>query len=855
MPAARTPASSTSSSAAPAHSRPIRPRVNVGAASFTITGHGGELLGFSVAGGDFNGDGRNDIGIGAPMGNGPNRVGAGVVYTVFGQRTPRNVSTTELNYTGFTNDPSNPAPHSPIGSRYEGFQPNSHTGTSVAAMPDVNGDGYEELAIGMPDASLHRPGGGGAAVLYGRPQGEHINLADLWEAGYPYYFHVDFPTLDNQHAGETVASVPDMTGDGSPDLVVGAPQSDLNGRIDSGSVWIINGRLPPATGCRRPTVDATCPWIRLDRLSAVQGYRIDGAAAGDGLGSSAASVGDQNGDGRPDLAIGASAASPFGRSGAGEVVIVPGQTGSATRNLAVTPPLQRISGALAGAGLGASLAAAGDMDGDGRVDLLAGAPGDSGLAGAAYLLRGAPNTSTDLALATAKIAVGGAGSQFGSAVAAGRALDGSGADGLVAGPGAGGAFIVSGAGLLNPTTPVVPAPPAAPAPPPPPPVTTTPAKPDCEAGRPASGRQAAGQEAGQEEAAALPAQEAEDEVQDRQGQARQGQAGALPAAAQVQGESEGEGQGEGHDEGEGDRQVLVTFVACPNASAQSRMCCSLGEGSCVRAVRSALIAGIACFGVFSSSVGIGALPTTSLPVYGDTSGEGSRTTVAELGDVNGDGFSDYAVGKPYADANGTDSGIVYVFLGPGVAAPASLDVATASFTITGHGGELLGFSVAGGDFNGDGRADIGIGAPMGLGPNRAGAGVVYTVFGQRTPRNVVHDRAQLQRLHELAHEPGAALADRQPLRGLPAELAHRHGGGGDARRQRRRLRGARDRDAGRQPAPARAAVARPCSTASPPASTSTSPTSGRPATRTTSTSTSRRSTTSTSARRSRACPT
>ena len=255
------------------------------------------------------------------------------------RRNPRNLSTNELNYTGYTNAPTNPAPHSPLGSRYEGFQPNSHTGTSVAAMPDVNDDGRAELAIGMPDASLHIPGGGGAAVLYGTAQGEHINLADLWEAGYPYYFHVDLPTLDQQHVGETVASVPDMTGDGSPDLAIGTPQSDLNG-IDSGSVWIINGRLPAATGCRRPTVDATCPWIRLRNLTAVQGYRIDGAAAGDGLGSSIASVGDQNGDGRPDLAIGASSASPYGRSGAGQVVIVPGQSGSATRNLAVSPPLQ-----------------------------------------------------------------------------------------------------------------------------------------------------------------------------------------------------------------------------------------------------------------------------------------------------------------------------------------------------------------------------------------------------------------------------------------------------------------------------------------------------------------------------------
>ena len=328
---------------------PTPTAVNVASASFAITGHGGELLGFSVTGGDFNGDGRADIGIGAPMGNGPNRVGAGVVYTVFGTRTPRNVSTTELNYTGYTNDPVNPAPHSPIGSRYEGFQPNSHTGTAVAAMPDVNGDHFEELAIGMPDANLHVPGGGGVAVLYGKPSGEHINLADLWEAGYPYYFHVDLPADENQHVGETIASVPDMTGDGSPDLAIGAPQSDLNG-IDSGTVWTINGRLPPATGCRQLTVDATCPWIRLRNLTAAQGYRIDGATAGEGLGSSIASVGDQNGDGRPDIAIGASAASPFGRSGAGEALIVQGQSGGATRNLAVSPPLQRIAGASGGRG-------------------------------------------------------------------------------------------------------------------------------------------------------------------------------------------------------------------------------------------------------------------------------------------------------------------------------------------------------------------------------------------------------------------------------------------------------------------------------------------------------------------------
>jgi FG-GAP repeat len=450
---------------------PSATALNLGAASFRVIGHGGELLGFAVTGGDFNDDGRADLGIGAPMAMGPGKVGAGAIYVVFGRTSPQDVSTTSLTFQGYTNDPVNPATPSPLGSRYEGFQVNSHTGTSVAALPDVNGDGIDDLAVGMPDASLHVEGGGGAAVLYGKPLGVHINLADLWSAGYPYYFHVDFPPLANQHVGESVAAVPDMTGDGWPDLAIGAPQADYNGRADSGSVWIISGHLPPiGPGCSGMNVDATCPWIRLNNLTAAQGYRIDGAAPGDGLGASLASVGDLNGDGRPDLAIGASAASPNGRSGAGEVVVVPGQSGSATRDLAVSPPLQRIAGAMAGAGLGASLAAAGDVDGDGRGDVLAGAPGEWAYAGAAYLLRGAAGTTTDLALVPAKIAPAGAGAQTGSAVASGQALDGAGTDGLVAAPGAG-AFIISGAGMLNPGVPVPPAPPPAP----PAPVTPPPA--------------------------------------------------------------------------------------------------------------------------------------------------------------------------------------------------------------------------------------------------------------------------------------------------------------------------------------------------------------------------------------------
>jgi hypothetical protein len=440
-------------------------------AAFTITGHAGEMLGYKVVGDDVNADGLADIAIGAPMAGAPSKSGGGAVYVVFGSRNPAGLSTTALSFAGYTNATTNPATPSLLGSRYDGFQQNAHTGMALAALPDVNGDGYNDIAVGAPDANLHRPGGGGVAVLYGKPRGVHITLNDLWEAGYPYYFHADYPARDgtlDQHVGESVANVGDMTGDGYDDIAVGAPQADFNGP-DSGSVWIISGHLPPIdAGCSGMNVDNSCPWLRLYQLTAAQGYRIDGAQAGDGLGSSLARVGDQNGDGIPDLAIGASAASPNGRSGSGEIVVVAGRRSSGNVNLAGSPPLQRIDGAQAGAGLGASLAAAGDVDGDGRVDIFAGSPGESAFAGAAYLVRGAPGAISDLAQATSKIAPAGAGAQVGSSVAAGSSLDGAGADVLVSAPGAGAAYIAGNAGgtpiLPPPAVPVTPAPPARTAP-------------------------------------------------------------------------------------------------------------------------------------------------------------------------------------------------------------------------------------------------------------------------------------------------------------------------------------------------------------------------------------------------------
>ena len=345
------------------------------------------MLGYTIVGNDVNRDGLSDIAIGAPMAGAPSKAGGGAVYVVFGSRNPADVDERAL-VRGVHERAD--APRAPLAARQplrrlpaeraHGHVAGRTAGRQRRRLPRPRG--------GRAGRRLHSPGGGGVAVLYGKPLGVHITLNDLWENGYPYSFHIDYPAIANQHVGMSVASVGDMTGDGWPDIAVGAPQADPAGRIDAGSVWIISGHLPPIVGCTKASPAGVCPWIKLRSLSAAQGYRIDGPVAGAQLGSSLAGIGDQNGDGLGDLAIGQAGASPLGRARAGAVVVVPGQRNAVTRDLAVTPPLQTIIGPAAGAALGSSLAAAGDVGGTAVDDV--GAPGDSSSAGAVYLVPGAP---------------------------------------------------------------------------------------------------------------------------------------------------------------------------------------------------------------------------------------------------------------------------------------------------------------------------------------------------------------------------------------------------------------------------------------------------------------------------------
>ncbi|GEM_PF-1882856 len=206
--------------------------------------------------------------------------------------------------------------------------------------------------------------------------------------------------------GEAVA-VGDLNRDGFADLIVGAPGTNASGRVRAGAVYVIYGR----SGSPPPVVDFADA-----TLSATE---ILGGEAGWGLGASVA-VGDLNGDGLADLIAGAPDASPGGKAGAGSIFVVYGRSGSLPQRMdlaAATDGVVRLDGEAAGDGFGRAVAA-GNVNGDGFADLIAGAPGaDPGgktNAGQAYLYYGGA-TLTD----PVRISGGAAGDGLGSSASAG----------------------------------------------------------------------------------------------------------------------------------------------------------------------------------------------------------------------------------------------------------------------------------------------------------------------------------------------------------------------------------------------------------------------------------------------------
>jgi len=306
--------------------------------------------------GDVNGDGYDDLIVGAPYAN--------ASYVVFGKAS------------GFAADFALSTVDGTTGFRLGGVT-GDRAGYSVASAGDVNGDGYDDLIVGAWRAN----GATGASyVVFGKASGFVADLA-LSTLDGTTGFRLDGVAFDDR-AGYSVASAGDVNGDGYADLIVGAPFADLTGTV-SGSSYVVFGK---ASGFA-----AT---LGLGTLDGTTGFRLDGAAAGDRSGRSAASAGDVNGDGYDDLIVGAWGADPNGNyTGASYVVFGKASGFAATLGLGTLDSATgfRLDGAAGGDQSGWSVASAGDVNGDGYADLIVGALGadpNGSDSGASYLVFG-----------------------------------------------------------------------------------------------------------------------------------------------------------------------------------------------------------------------------------------------------------------------------------------------------------------------------------------------------------------------------------------------------------------------------------------------------------------------------------
>ena len=199
---------------------------------------------------------------------------------------------------------------------------NGQFGASVAQLADLNGDGFQDVAIGHPNFNLSR----GRVEIY---SGKDESLLSSATQG-----------ILGDEFGRAVASVGDLNGDGFDELLVGAPFNDGAG-ANAGAAFVYSTK----TGARL--------------------HDFFGGAAGDLFGSALAAVPDMNADGFMELLVGAPGADGANGADSGRAYLYSGGDYSLMLTL---------EGPQAGALGGTAVDALGDMNGDGMTDLILGSP-------------------------------------------------------------------------------------------------------------------------------------------------------------------------------------------------------------------------------------------------------------------------------------------------------------------------------------------------------------------------------------------------------------------------------------------------------------------------------------------------
>ena len=262
-----------------------------------------DFAGISLsAAGDLNGDGIDDLVLGAPVARPNDIASAGESYVIFGRVGLGSSGAVDLSALDGAN-----------GFVLNGIDDTDLSGRAVSSAGDVNGDGFDDLVIGAYRADPNGDFSGESYVIFGAASVGSSGTLDLSSLDGSNGFYVNGVDAEDR-SGRFVSSAGDLNGDGFNDIVIAAFEADPNGS-ESGETYVLFG----GTGI------GSDGGVERSALNAEDGFIVNGIAAEDRSGCSVASAGDVDGDGTSDLLVGARGADPSGRVDAGEAYVIFGR--------------------------------------------------------------------------------------------------------------------------------------------------------------------------------------------------------------------------------------------------------------------------------------------------------------------------------------------------------------------------------------------------------------------------------------------------------------------------------------------------------------------------------------------------